>query len=570
MRDIFDCNIRLQKLCHEIVTLVHHQNFYMVRAKISSMKIEFSTYLELGMTFGISDELQQEYMLVLSEIVDAIENTDYVLLADLIEMKLLPSLLLMQEEWRETDSVGFWDAIWDENLAELDKKMPQLSRLLRDEKAKWLREDYSKFWIEPTNSGLQTLAATDEKGVYYYHSNSNPEREAMAFVDWYSNVNTKRYILFGFGLGYHARALSDAHDGAEVHIYESNLRVLMFAMMANSLSWLWDNPTIRLIYDPDFRELSADLEGIDSVGECDKQFVVHYPSLRHILQANIKEGFEQFFIRDSGIRNQSPQMTINFKHNLQNCEQNVDALEPEFAGKHAIIVAAGPSLDKNVHQLLNKKDDMIIISTGTVFHKLLELGVDVDYVIVADAKKNTAVQFDKTWDATVPLIVLSTAYYAFAQRYKGKKYIILQNEYKDAEKAAVEQKHRLYATGGSVSTTALDLCIRMGCKDICFLGLDLAYTDGYSHAEGSAGSRTRDMSDLTEIKGYEYIVTGNTKQYIEKKVYSNRLFGMYRKWIESRVKEQDCKLRIYDASEGGSIISGLEIIPFADYVEKLQ
>ena len=87
---------------------------------------------------------------------------------------------------------------------------------------------------------------------------------------------------------------------------------------------------------------------------------------------------------------------------------------------------------------------------------------------------------------SVPMLYLSTAYKGYAMNYQGKKYLICQNGYKKAEELAKQKGWHLYETGGSVTTTAFDVCIRLGCKSIAFIGLDLAYTGNLAHAEGAA------------------------------------------------------------------------------------
>lgn len=53
----------------------------------------------------------------------------------------------------------------------------------------------------------------------------------------------------------------------------------------------------------------------------------------------------------------------------------MDVLGRVFAGKDVFIVAAGPSLDKNIELLRERSDKSIILATGTVFQKLMRLGM---------------------------------------------------------------------------------------------------------------------------------------------------------------------------------------------------
>ena len=153
------------------------------------------------------------------------------------------------------------------------------------------------------------------------------------------------------------------------------------------------------------------------------------------------------------------------------------------------IVAAGPSLDLNFKRLKEVKNKGIILATGTVFRKLISADIIPDYLIVTDANARVYKQIAGYEDYDIPMLFLSTAYYGFASNYKGKKYIICQKDYRKAEELASQLDLHCFLTGGSVSTTALDIGITFKCRRIIFLGLDLAYTNNYVmpviHPEGT-------------------------------------------------------------------------------------
>jgi hypothetical protein len=143
------------------------------------------------------------------------------------------------------------------------------------------------------------------------------------------------------------------------------------------------------------------------------------------------------------------------------------------------------------------------------------------------------------------MLFLSTAYREFAEKYNGDKYIIMQKGYDKAEEFAKDNGYNLYETGGSVSTTALEIGIRLGCRSIIFLGLDLAYTDDYVHASGTSRRELDDSSNLIEAID----IYGNT-------IKTTKVLNIYRRWIEERIKDiRD--IEIIDATEGGVRIKGM-------------
>ena len=571
IKELYNKNISLQIVSHSIVDAVYVQNYDKALRNFTWVTSQFSQYIKdlSEMAQEIYGSPQDEVFLgkiagvggFLEEVMSAQSVGDYILMADLIDMQLVPFLLGIQEDIRNSCDTCFFQDNWDFNIKLLRKQDEELAVLVETELEKWLKDEQPIYQIEPTNSGLFTLSGEDVNGRYYFHCNVNPRLEAEAFAERYYTVAEDKYAVLGFGLGYHCLMLAAKDEGVRVNIYESSLGVIMQAMLANELAWLWDSDRIRLIYDKDYTKLSKELAKGESA------FVIHYPSMRHVKNEAVKEKLNQFFIRDSGIKNTRLLMDSNFKENIKHYTGFVDELEEKFKGKRAVIVAAGPSLDKNVKLLLEKPDDVIIVAVETVFRKLLGLGIKVDYVIVSDATSRICGHMAGLWNSQVPLLYLSTAYRAFARDYSGDCYMILQKDYDRSEEMAGQLNVNTYNTGGSVATVALDVCIQLGCKSIAFVGLDLAYTDNLAHAEGTARRVANDIEDAKKVDGYAYYYAEDGKYKVKKTtVPTSNLFDMYRGWMEKRIVKEDVDTLVYDASEGGSIVEGMEIIPLKNWL----
>lgn len=199
---------------------------------------------------------------------------------------------------------------------------------------------------------------------------------------------------------------------------------------------------------------------------------------------------------------------------------------------------------------------MIILATGTVFKKLINLGIDVDYFIVSDANDRIYAQVKGVENLKVPLIFLSTANRAIAASYSGARYLVCQNEFDVSENFANSNEYLLFDTGGSVSTTALDVAIRLRSKEIIFIGLDLAYTDNYAH---TLNTSRRVAAEADECKKVQDVHGGL--------VPTSATFIIYKKWIEERIKRKDVTMKIINATEGGALINGLTNSTLKDILE---
>lgn len=562
-RQIYNTNVQLQAIIEQIIYACHTQNYDRVVRTFTDLTNNLMLVLES--VFSDIDFYNQEMDIVspegvnasLQDILIAQEDRDYVLLADLLELQLLPFLQSLQESIRAYDVASTNPSAWERNMLVLKNKDEELWKQVMAYHEKYERANTNGTWqgkhhLEDTNCGAFTMAGQDTLGTYYYHSNVNPMKEAANFARYYYQTGCEEYVIWGLGLGYHIQEMLKLDDGIRLTIYESDMDVIYHCMNAVDMSMYLESLNVTLIYDKEFTRILDTLERIT------ENFIIHYPSLRHIENERIREQMEMFFIRDSGKRNTAILFENNSRENFKNYDGYVDALRPAFQGKDIVIVAAGPSLDKNVELLKNKKSNMLILSVGTAFRKLINLGIEIDYMIATDANPRTYGHIRGFEKQQIPMLYLSTTYKGYAMNYQGPKYLICQNGYDRAEELAQKNGWNLYETGGSVSTTALEVCISLGAKSIAFIGLDLAYTDNMAHASGTSSRVGIGMEDMQQVPA----VGGGT-------VPASKLFMIYSRWIEKRIKKADVTMPIYDATEGGAVVQGLRITTLEDYLDQI-
>lgn len=540
--EIFEQNKKLFQRIFLIIENFKKQNFdRAVREYHRFLLVEFQKYLpELFQRLDYFEQLgltiqPEEVLGLMKDMMAAQETEDYILLADLIEAQLLPWLMLIQETILSSETITAAEDVYNKNMKALRAKNPNLAGRLEKE-CTHIPDSYK---AELAATGEWTLKGRTNS---YFHTNINPYEEAYSLVREYYRPEQECFVICGLGLGYHLDVLYRIESIAAAEVYEHDLNIIKLAMKYHDFSDLFERG-LKLFYDPDLKQMTA---RIQNQGK-DIGFMLHYPSVKNIPDLKIREAVLSYFVQESSIRNQEEFMQMNLKHNLKNYDGYIDELKPQFEGKTVYIIAAGPSLDKNIALLKQKPQNSIIVAAGTVFRKLTALGIAVDYVIVSDANARIIGQISGVENEKAGMLLLSTAYFGFAMKYKGRKYLICQEDYKPAENYAKAHNWNLYQTGGSVSTTALDAAIRLGAAEIIFLGLDLAFTGGVSHTEGTLGRKKAEAASLTKtvsIDGGE--------------VYENKKFRSYRKWIEKRAAREKGIVFI-DATEGGSRIEGFQI-----------
>lgn len=555
IKSLFKNNIELLSHIDKAIHYFRVQNYDGALRRATIVINQVSTNVELILSYmSYFNEKNQIIdtdiiMSILQSLLEAQVNKDYVLLADLYEIQLSPLLINLQEIIISKEEFVFDIASYETNVSAIEERDSKLGAMLNSlaDPFELLDKGYN---IEYASCGLMTLAIEDNGKKYYMHSNNKVLSEALTLAhSWYSEEKSS-YIIYGLGLGYHIWQLLEEDCNINVEVYESDINVIQLACAFSDVSRIVNNANAKLVYDPDLSRLMKRVSHMDD----DTEFVIHHPSLRNTRNNEIKEKLENYFVQYSSVKNQMRLLNGNFKKNIANYDGFVDELKADFSGKDLYIVAAGPSLDKNYMLLKQVAKDAIILATGTVFKKLLNAGINPNYVIVTDANSRVYAQISGLETLDIPMLYLSTAYHGFSDKYQGKKYIILQKDFYKAEELAGGKGLTLYKTGGSVSTTALDVGINLGCKRIIFLGLDLAYTDNFVHATGTS---RRDMAGTDDLRQVEDI---NGKM-----VYTTRSLDMYRQWIENRIKEVK-NIEFIDATEGGAKIKGMKMVELKDII----
>lgn len=515
--------------------------------------------------YGFVDEGRVEA--AMQNMLQAMENRDYILLSDLLELTLKPLLFEIQGCLIAT---GCWEceyAQYESNVMLLREYCPRILKTLQILDQTDTKEHRVKLYhslchtyvdtgkLEPTSSGHVTFAFLRDGKRFYAHSNVNPVAEAGAMVESYYDIGKDDYFIFGLGLGYLPAALFDLDGGLSLAVYEMNRDVLMMAILAGDLSWL-PSKRVRLLYDPDGSKLAEYLDA-------NVVPILHRPSIEAIFDDGLREKLALLAMRDVNIRHYQRMFKENARENLKNCTEVIDVLKPCFQNKNAIIVAAGPSLAKNIDLLKNAPKGTLIIAVCTVLKRLLSIGVRPDYAVFLDQNPEFCRQIEGIEQETIPILIAGTTNRGIAEAYKGPKYLVCQKDNTYTEELAKERKCIQFSSGGNVSTFALDICLQMGCTEIAFVGFDMAFTGGLFHEaevekqHGLCASKLiPEERDFIPVKG----VFGDT-------LYTSKVFFAYKQWVERRINGLP-KYRVIDATEGGAKKEGMKVMTLQQVYER--
>lgn len=413
--------------------------------------------------------------------------------------------------------------------------------------------------IETKIPNMPTVQAVLGENSYYLYSKYNPLRDSKIFAEEEYDENIDNYLVYGLGLGYHIRELENLlkQKGDQYHIYlvECNLEIYKLAMENVDLSGIINSENITLLLmgnNKSSYERLTDILTVDSI-----KIAVHKPSLNTIPEdfIELKYLLEEFQMKQDTIVATSKILDDNFKSNINNYDENVDVLFNKFKDTPLYLISAGPSLDKNIHELAKIKGKAIILSVGRAVRPLLKANITPDYIIATDPSNWLYTSQLKGLNIDVPIIVLSTCDKNIMLNYKGKKYIALQEGYLPAERYAKDNNNSTVKTGGSVATTGLDIAIRMACNPIILVGQDLAFTNNQTHSKDTFSKKTVKSKSLREVEDiYGNPIKTSTNLYI------------YLRWMQNRMAEEESVVFV-DATEGGAKIKGTKIMKLKDTIQ---
>jgi hypothetical protein len=168
-------------------------------------------------------------------------------------------------------------------------------------------------------------------------------------------------------------------------------------------------------------------------------------------------------------------------------EGNATALAGQLTGVPAIIVAAGPSLDQNVHDLAPIRDRAVVIACDTAARSLLSVGIDPDLVVAADSSRANAAHLSaippsKSWLVAEPSVHPST----FAHFERRTFMFRVASHHPWPWLMSLGLDRGVLDTWGSVATTAFSLALTLNCGPIIFMGADFAFTDDRPYCRGTS------------------------------------------------------------------------------------
>lgn len=468
------------------------------------------------------------------------------------------------------------DEIYKNNIEALGKHHPELVELIES-----INIDDDQINVLYSESDDPRILYKKEDGEeIYIHNAKDPTECANQAIDLLGKIEKEGIVvLFGFGLGYFAEeVLKNFENGHILMAYEATPALFKTALKTRDLSNLLESEKVKIIIGEDADNFSVVHSHHHLIANGKFWIVQHKPSIR--LNENAYENFykrlnEEKRISDTGVNTivgRGKEFIDAFLMNIPSIirKPGVSKLKDIFKGRPAIIVSAGPSLDKNKHLLKKAKGKAIIIAVGGAIPALLTCNIIPDIAVEIDPiEENVANKFkDNPLLKDIPLIPLAQYTPEAINIYPGPLFInsVPQNIAYQWLASMWENKGYIECFGGSVAHLAFGVAEFIGADNIAFIGQDLSYSGKRAHTKGYTDRLDISVEEAGQkgLKGMPGAIP--TADIFNEKVFTIPQFLTFKTSFENRIKK--LKGKVVNATEGGLSIEGAPNMRFVDFIDE--
>lgn len=388
-------------------------------------------------------------------------------------------------------------------------------------------------------------------------------------TDW--NLDTKLFI-YGLGNGMYARKyLESTREDCSIIIHEPSEKMLITALKNYDLTWLFENKRVKFVFWPlyakndDMKLYYVQLIDYKDISSIKVSFYTNYP---RVFESDCQEyinginGAKDYVLANQVVHNRfGDDYNRNTFNNLKYIPDSLsyeDLINKMPEDVTAIVVTAGPSLDKNISDLKAAKGKCLMIATDTALRPLALAGIQPDLTAIVDGKKDARYLSEES-SRRVPLFCSPKSGDTFMNLHEGVKFFT--NDSCDHIKAFMDKEGCMFtslATGGSITNCCFGLAVGLGCKKIILVGLDLAYTGDKTHSTVTVRGEKKTAVEDLEHAYMDIDINGDP-------IRTSAEFRTYKQLLENEIRIHP-ELSVIDATEGGIRIEGTDLMTLKEAI----
>ncbi len=446
----------------------------------------------------------------------------------------------------------------------LDKSYEELIKSLNERAA--LGGEGMELEVIENSAGNPVPAVHFEGRKLMLHSRFDPVKEAARFIEGVGADSHDLFIVLGLGFAYHVEELARRVSAdSSIIIIEKSPLIAAEALKRRQLGALFGDRRVNLMIAPSDEEI---LDALRDRSSASVSFLTHrgshqlFPDYYSTMLETCRAQLSSKTVNIATLARFEKIWSSNIARNINRFIGSPGASDfyGRFEGVGAVVVAAGPSLNRSIEFIRSIRGRALIVAVDTAYGVLKKNGITPDFTVAVDPQPVNARYFEGSCPESTVLVADPTVHPSVFRLFGGR-YVttgIAFNLLKWIESEAGE--HGEITNGGSVSTNAYDFARRLGCSPVVMVGQDLSFSDGLAHARGSY---LDEQVYLRTNRTWNAHCHNRFQQralpavYVEAigggRVRTNHKMMIFRSWF---AKRQDASL--INATVSGALIPGVE------------
>lgn len=428
--------------------------------------------------------------------------------------------------------------------------------------------DLSDFEIIDTKNGEKTVKIKKHGKEIRLNSLYNPQKEAEQWVKRldFSNLDIP-VVMFGIGNGVLSKKiLENLSENSVVVLVEPDILLFIFCLTYFDMRRIIEDERVIIVVDKLNSEiLDISLRHIITLKTLNTQVVCYHPNMEKIYFDEIEE-FNKSIVKciNKCQINYNTQVVLGFD-TMENTIKNLHFIKDSnyvlelvnLIPKDIpfIIVAAGPSLDKNINELKKAEGKAFILVVDRAVNNVIKHGIKFDAIISVDAGKSIEYMSD-VGSFIYPIFACQDSKNELLELNKGRKIWLNSTVFLDKIYRKYGVKTKYYQAGGSVATAAFNVARMIESRTIVLVGQDLAFQGELTHAGGEKEKHPIN-AQVTYVDGID-----------GEKVKTRRDWLTFLEWYKDAINQLEDNITVIDATEGGAKIEGTKIMKLSDVIEK--
>lgn len=482
------------------------------------------------------------------------------------------------------------NSIWNKNLEYFSQRFNPLKEIYQTQISaisKASQDDIKNLFSFWDISTAKNGSLTASENSLRLHSSYNPEKEAFNAISQLNLKNKDSIVFMGMGLGYHlcemAKYLINSNQNKKIIIIENEPMHFFASMYYLDWSPIFQIENLILAIGCPADSIMSLLEdsSVINTGKTGVSssyfftipaFTAHdqtyFNTVKELIERNKTKNdinsatyskFAKLWTKNSltNINQLKNKRTVK---QLINDSQKIDA--------PFILVGAGPSLEKLLPILQEIQSKAVIVCVETALRALLRFKIQPDFIVITDPQYY-AYRHIADLQSPESILICPLSVYPAVFRFNCKEIIICSDFFPISEFFEKEtDSFGDLGAGGSVASSAWNLCYYLGANEVYLAGLDLSYPSKETHIRGSRAEQTFHLNS-GKIKTVEKLSINSMYSgipeygvdYTGKKVLTDSKMKMFAWWFESRFSK--CmEVKNYSLSNTSLKIPGVEYKEF--------